>query len=72
MMAFEPCSVQCIPARFSRMPIATLQPASTTPGEVPGLFGAVGVTAQRPQQNPACGPERSSSIPECRSRVKKQ
>ena len=33
-MALAPRTVQCIPARFSRVPMATLQPASTTPEEV--------------------------------------
>jgi hypothetical protein len=33
-MALEPCLVQCIPARLSRVPMATLHPASTTPVEV--------------------------------------
>ena len=34
MMALEPRTVQCMPARFKRVPIATLHPASTTPVEV--------------------------------------
>ena len=34
MMALEPVTVQCMPARLSRVPMATLQPASTTPEEV--------------------------------------
>ncbi len=33
-MALAPGTVQCIPARFSRVPIITLHPASTTPVEV--------------------------------------
>jgi hypothetical protein len=33
-MALDPRTVQCIPARFKRVPIATLQPASTTPEEL--------------------------------------
>ena len=31
MMALAPSTVQCIPGRLRRVPIATLQPASTTP-----------------------------------------
>ena len=34
MMALAPRRVQCIPARLSRVPTVTLQPASTTPEEV--------------------------------------
>jgi hypothetical protein len=34
MMVFAPFTVQCMPARLSRVPITTLQPASTTPVEV--------------------------------------
>jgi hypothetical protein len=34
MMALAPFTVQCMPARLSRVPITTLQPASTTPVEV--------------------------------------
>ena len=33
-MALAPFTVQCMPARLSRVPITTLQPASTTPVEV--------------------------------------
>ena len=33
-MASAPATVQCMPARLHRVPIATLQPASTTPVEV--------------------------------------
>ena len=33
-MAFAPFTVQCMPARLSRVPTTTLQPASTTPVEV--------------------------------------
>ena len=33
-MALAPFTVQCIPARFNRVPITTLHPASTTPVEV--------------------------------------
>ncbi len=34
MMAFTPPTVQCIPARLSRVATTSLQPASTTPLEV--------------------------------------
>ena len=34
MIALAPETVQCIPARLHRVPITTLQPASTTPVEV--------------------------------------
>jgi hypothetical protein len=34
MMALEPGTVQCIPVRLRRVPMATLHPASTTPVEV--------------------------------------
>ena len=34
MIASAPATVQCIPARLQRVPMATLQPASTTPVEV--------------------------------------
>src|SRR6266849_3949968 len=34
MMALAPFTVQCMPARLSRVPITSLQPASTTPVEV--------------------------------------
>ena len=33
-MALEPGTVQCIPARLRRVPMASLHPASTTPVEV--------------------------------------
>ena len=33
-MALAPLSVQCMPARFRRVPMETLHPASTTPDEV--------------------------------------
>ena len=33
-MASAPATVQCMPARLQRVPIATLHPASTTPVEV--------------------------------------
>jgi hypothetical protein len=34
MIALDPRTVQCMPARFNLVPMATLQPASTTPEEV--------------------------------------
>jgi len=46
-MALAPLIVQCIPARFRRVPIETLHPASTTPPPEPSpctrvLDGAFG------------------------------
>ena len=54
MIAFEPRRVQCIPARFSRVPTTTLHPASTTPLEVRDL-------APRTADN-ACGRDCDADI----------
>jgi hypothetical protein len=49
-MEFAPVTVQCMPARLSRVPITTLQPASTTPVlpiEMIGQFGTPGADSER-------------------------
>ncbi len=62
MIASAPATVQCIPARLSRVPMATLQPASTTPVEVQSPWARNSATsiASKSMRSTAAGPISAS------------
>jgi hypothetical protein len=63
MIALAPETLQCMPDRLSRVPIATLQPASRTPVEVHSA-GAIAEDIQRAFDRLGAGIMRAKLVDE--------